>query len=220
MSGTLVAQILGYLFVPLITQLFTPNEYAEQGIFLRIVALGSALATARYELSLPLPKADVHAFRLFRFGLRVAFFTALTASGISLIYFAFVGENAYDLLFWALIPIMILLLAFFNLGTNWSIRQKVFKVISFARMTNSLLGNSFRVAFGYLGFGASGLIVATVLGQIGANSWFMRQYLKATRNFRVKARSRRTLVLAREHRDFPIVNPPQVLMELGCDVLE
>ena len=70
-TGTIIAQSIGYLLAPIITRLYTPEEMGEFAIFQRIVVLIATLATARYEFSLPLPKKDKHAFELFRFSIKI-----------------------------------------------------------------------------------------------------------------------------------------------------
>ena len=64
-SGTVIAQAISYAFTPLVTRLFTTEDFGAFGVFMRIVAFLAAIGTARYELTLPLPKRDQHAFQLF-----------------------------------------------------------------------------------------------------------------------------------------------------------
>ena len=56
MTGTLIAQIIGYLLAPIITRIYTPAEMGEFGIFYRITLLITTIGTLRYELAIPLPK--------------------------------------------------------------------------------------------------------------------------------------------------------------------
>ena len=75
MTGTLIAQIIGYLLAPIITRLYTPGEMGEFGIFQRVTVLLATIATVRYEYALPLPKKDNHAFLLFGFALKISLIT-------------------------------------------------------------------------------------------------------------------------------------------------
>src|SRR5690606_39670666 len=63
MSGTLIAQLLGFIFAPIITRLYTPAEAGELGLFIRVISFGAAIGTLRYEQALPILKADTHSFR-------------------------------------------------------------------------------------------------------------------------------------------------------------
>ncbi len=219
MSGTVVAQLLSVLLSPVITRLYTPEEASELGLYMRIAAFGSALATARYELSMPIMKADGHAFRIFRFALRIMFF-ALLASSLLILIPIFYEDARWDrLIFYGLIAVSIGLLAFFNLGTNWSLRMKKFKTITYAKMGNSIGANVSKILFGYMGVGYLGLIFGTVIGHIIGNLWFVKSFTQNLKKFKVKAVDTRTKLLAKEHIDFPTINLPHVLVDLGRDLL-
>ena len=69
-TGTVLAQIISYSVVPIITRQYSPDESAYLGLFLRITALGAAIATARLELAFPIEKEKHHAFGIFRFSIR------------------------------------------------------------------------------------------------------------------------------------------------------
>ena len=218
MSGTAIAQVLSYLFAPVITRLYTPAEVAELGLFLRIVGVGAAIATLRYELSLPIPKLEVHAFRLYRFAFRTALIVALCSL---LIIFIPIGMdlNLDRVLFYVLLPIALLFTAIYNIGTNWSIRKKLFKTISYSKVVNSLFSGTFKVVFGWIGIGYIGLIVGMVIGIVVSCFWFLRDFLSAQRTYKISSRSPRNLVLAKEYSEFPRINLPHVLMDLGRDLL-
>lgn len=218
MSGTVAAQLLGYLFAPVITRLYTPEEGAELGLFLRIIGVGAALATVRYEHALPILKHDAHSYRLYRF----SFFVTILVTLISLLILivpAVLNPTNSNVLFYGLVPVGLFFTAMFNLGTNWSIRMKKFRYITFARVTNSLIGNSAKVLFGLMQVGYLGLIAGTVIGLVTANIWFIRDFFKTNRTFQVPYRSVRNWILAKEYKEFPTINLPHAIMDLSRDLL-
>ena len=219
MSGTVIAQILGYVFAPIITHLYTPEQTAELGLFLRISALGAAIATARYEYALPIAKSDVHAFRLFRFAFRLALIIGALCSWVIVFPLILDDFTQNRLLFYGLLPVYILLLAFFGLGNNWSIRLKLFNKMSYSRVMRSIGTNILKVGFGLIPLGYIGLIFATVIGQALANVWFWIDYIRNKKIYPVKARDKVTKVLAKQNSDFPKINLPHIFMETGRDIL-
>ena len=54
-SGTVMAQAIGYLISPFLTRIYSAEQMGELGMYMRVVGFVSALATARFELALPLP---------------------------------------------------------------------------------------------------------------------------------------------------------------------
>ena len=86
LTGTLIAQAIGYLLAPILTRLYTPSEIGELGFYLRLTGFLSAIATLRYELAISLPKNHGHSYLLYRLSIRIAMFTMLFCSVIGLIF--------------------------------------------------------------------------------------------------------------------------------------
>ena len=164
-SGTALSQMVAYILTPVITRLYTPDESAELGLFIRIIGVGAAIATARYELALPVLKLDHHSFRVYRFALRVTLITSCFAMLI-MIYPMLFSESLTSALFYLSIPFGLALLAFQNLGTNWAVRMKRFRLISYSKLASSAAGNMLKVVFGFFQTGYIGLILGTVIGFI------------------------------------------------------
>ncbi len=77
LSGTLFAQGIGYAIAPILTRLYSPAEFGELALFMRITGFISAVATLRYELAIPLPKEDKDAYLLYRVAYRIGFFVVV-----------------------------------------------------------------------------------------------------------------------------------------------
>lgn len=218
MSGTFLSQVLAYLFSPVITRLYTPEEAAELGLFIRIVSIGAALATLRYEYAIPITKTHSHAFRLYNFALRIVL-TVTAVAGIGVIAPIYLSEDISRMLFYALIPLSILFLASYNIGTNWSIRLKFYRLISYAKVTNSLVGGGSKVLLGWLGTGYIGLIIGAFLGMLTSSLWFIVDYFKGKRLHGISLKSPRNYLLAKNYSEFPTINLPHTLMDLSRDLL-
>tara|TARA_B110000503_G_scaffold70295_1_gene109403 strand:+ start:350 stop:1618 length:1269 start_codon:yes stop_codon:yes gene_type:complete len=218
MSGTVMAQMLGYFFSPIVTRLYTPEEAGELGLFIRIVAIIGAFATLRYELALPIAKNDSHSFRLYRIALKSAIIVSLISLVILFIPIGFSLEIDNSI-FYLLMPIAIFFVAINNIGTNWAIRHKFFKSISYARISNSLGSNITKVGLGWLNFGSIGLIIGMVVGAVIATFWFLYDFFTAKKKYQISSNSPRNYLLAKEYKEFPKISLPHVLMDLGRDLL-
>lgn len=218
-SGTLIAQVISYLATPFITRLFSPDEIGELGIFLRITAFITAIATARYELTLPLPKNQNHAFQLFRLSLRVA----LISLGISLVlgigYWVWSDFDVHIIWYILFIVSTSFFMIFRNIGTNWAIRNKTFKHISVSGVIGSLFTNGIKIISGVFHFGVIGLIISHLVGSATSVIVFIREYLrnKTTKGF--ERSGAKMKVLAKNYRDFPAVNLPHTLIDNGRELL-
>ena len=218
-SGTFMAQVVSYLATPVITRLFTPDEIGELGVFLRITAFITAIATARYELSLPLPKRDQHAFQLFRLSLRIATITLLSTLLIGLIYWGIQGFSATN--FWIVLMIVVgsFFMIFKNIGTNWAIRMNNYKAISASSILTSFTANGLKIVAGLLAFGSLGLIIATVIGGGAAIFFFVKDYLNTKYIDGFQRSKKKIQILSKRHRDFPIYNLPHMLLDHGRELL-
>ncbi|MDD2981786.1 MAG: lipopolysaccharide biosynthesis protein [Crocinitomicaceae bacterium] len=219
MTGTVLAQIFGFLISPILTRIYTPEQMGELNIYLRAVGFIAALATARYELSLPLPKSEQHAYLLYRLSFRIArniFIVCILASGIYLLTVDF-SRATFWLIFFVLISSVAVV--FSNLGTNWAIRTKQFKRISFFRMSNSLINNSLKWVFGVFGLGTIGLLLASFIGSTLSTLPFLKDWLKIRKQYTPFHSKPKTKVLIRAYREFPMVNLPHVLVDYGKDLL-
>ena len=63
-GGTAVAQGIGVLALPLITRLYTPEDFSVLAVFSSIVAIVSVAACLRLEIAIPLPETDEDAANL------------------------------------------------------------------------------------------------------------------------------------------------------------
>lgn len=217
-TGTALAQLINVLFSPLLTRIYTDEEFGEYGLYFRIISLGAALATFRYELSIPLPKEDKTSYRLYKFAFNTTVITVIASSLVVLIPFLFESQSSYQL-FYLLIPIGIAFIAFQNIGTYWALRLKKFRHISYNKVVAAVSGGAMKIVLGKLAFGYIGIIGGLLFGLVVSSFWFLRDLVQANRQFKIKFKNKGTLAVAKSYDQFPKVNLPHILMDLGRDLL-
>ncbi len=218
-TGTALAQAVAYVFTPVITRLFSPDEIGELGVYTRIIAFVASLATARYELALPLPKNDSHAFQLFRLAVRISLVTSAVCFLGGLIYWVSDGFSNYSLVFGMAVVAGTFFMSFRAIGVNWAIRTKAFKRISFSKISSALSTNVLAVLGGLVHLGAPALILATAIGHVFGSFGFIRHFRKSKLEVGFETSKPKMGALAREHRDLPRINLPHVLLDTGRDIL-
>lgn len=219
MTGTVIAQVFSVLISPILTRIYTPEEMGDLNIYLRAVGFLSAVATARYELSLPLPKKEEHAYLLYRLSIRISIYVLLGSCFLFFVYFLFTKFDikTVNLAVFTLISSVFLVLI--NLGTNWAIRKKQFKKISTSRMLNSISSNLLRWLFGVMGMGSFGLLIASLVGYVLSSLTFFKEWFKIDKVNRSFRSDGKTKVLMNTYREFPAINLPHVMVDLGKDLL-
>ena len=219
MTGTVLAQVISYALWPIIADYYNQSQMADFNLYMRVISFIGALATARFEMSLPLPKSDSHSFLLFRLSLKIAMITLLISGIAGLVYFWVVSGTFNYFLFGLLSLLSAFFVVFINLGTNWSIRKGQFSRISYSRITNSVVSNSLRLGFGLLHWGSFGIIFASLLGYFTSSLGFVKDFLSNNILYKHLKSKRKTFALATEYREFPLVSLPHVLIDLGRDLL-
>lgn len=218
-SGTAIAQALGYLVSPLITRLYSAEDLGDLGIYMRAVGFIAAVSTLRYELSLPLPKRDDHSFLLYHLAFRIALYVIGASTLAAAIAIFVLPFSWFNVLFFGVTLLSAFFLALTNLGTNWAIRTGAYGHISFSKAAGAVATNGLRVAFGWLGMGVSGLLIASLIGYIVGALKFNTVFIGLKRSFRESASQRKAYALGLEHRDFPLINLPHTVVDLGRDLV-
>lgn len=219
MTGTVLAQVFSFLISPILTRIYSPDQMGDLNIYLRAVGFISALATARYELSLPLPKKEEHSYLLYRLSIRIAVYMLSGTCLLFFLYFLFTSFEFSKVVFALITVVSTAFVVLINLGTNWAIRKKQFRKISISRMVNSGVSNLLRWLFGALGMGSLGLLLASLIGYILSSLTFFREWFKIDKLHAQSRSNKKTRVLINTYREFPAINLPHALVDLGKDLL-
>lgn len=171
LSGTVLAQAIPLLVMPLLTRLYSPEAIGLQTLFMGSTAALGVAATCRFDLAAVLPGRDEDAYQLGALVLLISAFTTL----ITLLAIWFFGpfiacRTGYpEFMAWLwLLPAMMLGTMLTLLGTAYASRERRFTQVAKASVANQALYAVVALAIGYLGASTQGLVVAKVLGQWAA----------------------------------------------------
>lgn len=218
-GGTFIAQLIGYGIAPILTRLYSPEEMGELSLFLRITGFLAAVATLRYEMALPLPKKDEHAFLLYRRSFSITVLICGVFLVVAMLLRFIVPEWSATPAMVAVILVSTLFLVAINLGTNWAIRVSDFKRVTRQKLVNSIVSNGLKWSLAWMHWGSWALIVATALGYMFSSLEFLRNYFRLNASFAHAHSPAKTKALLREHSDFPAINLPIVLIDNVRDLL-
>jgi len=218
-SGTVLAQGISYILMPFITRLYTPEDFGEFGMIMRIVAFLAVVGAGRYEFAIPLPKKNEHAFHIYRLTLRILIWT-VSLSLISGIVFWLFKEDSNQLFFYiVLISAITGFTVFINIGRHWAIRMKWFKNITISTLLTSATSNIAKLFAGFAGLGVVGLALSTLLGLIVGSLIFVFDAFGIYKIKEHKKSKLRQAVMARRYNEFPKVNLPHYLIDGARELL-
>jgi len=165
-SGEVVAQVVGFVALPLLTRIYGPAAFGILGVFMAVSEVGGKIASLRYDVALILPERDHEAWALFRFS---ATFALCFTSVLLCSTFPFRNTIATSLgvaeldQFFLFVSLMMLGISCQSLGSYWVMRKKHFKAIAEASAGSAVIGSGLKVLVGFLGYGAGGLLLVTAL---------------------------------------------------------
>ena len=181
MLGTGGAQALTILFSPVLTRLFTPEEF---GLFYLFSALSDILvipATGRYELAILIPKKENEAAN-------TVWASGILATIFSFLLFVFIFFFNENIGIWLrepkispwlyFIPFYILIRGWMVSFHYWHNRHKRFKVLTGSKLAESSTNVSTRIGLGLLSFGTGGLVIGTILGRTATLLTYIYFFIK------------------------------------------
>ncbi len=211
MSGTAAGQAIGFALTPVISRLFSPSDFGVFGSFTSLYVIFSGAATMQYSQAIVLPKEKDDAVYLFF----VSCLSTLAVGFLCLLFCLIVPGYVNRLMktdgFWALgLLVAATVVAGFNQTLQaWSVSVKAFKHTSASQLLRSLSSNGSQVGLGYLGVGAPGLIVSSVLADIAASINLARLTLPDIFTANRTIKWSRIKQLAKDYRDFPMYSGSQ-----------
>lgn len=170
-GGTAGAQVLMVLAAPLLTRLYSPEDFGLLAVFTALLAFLTIIAAGRYELAIPLPENEQDAANLAILGCMLVVCTTTLTLGIFLVWPQAIAEalNVPELASYLwLIPLGVFFVGSYQIFNNWSVRQKKFGAIAKTRIYQVI--GTLGVQLGGHAFGPLALLGGHAAGQgVGAS---------------------------------------------------
>jgi O-antigen/teichoic acid export membrane protein len=165
-GGTAAAQGILVLSSPLLTRLYTPDDFGVLAVYASLLAIIGVIASLRYQLAIPLPEDDQEAAHVVVLSLVVVVGMALL-SLVAVMLFRhqvahLVNTPAMTFYLW-LLPPGLLLLGTYQVFTYWAIRVKAFTTIARTKLAQS--ASMVAVQVGGFVLGPVALLLGHISGQ-------------------------------------------------------
>lgn len=221
-SGTLAGQAIVVATSPLLTRLFTPEEFGLLTVFTAIMGFVGNGVGLRYELAVPLGESDEEAAAVvvltsmivLAFG---AASVAALAVGAPQLARA-VGEPALEPLLW-LLPVAVLVWGLSLPLGYWSVRRGSFRVNAIGRVVQAGSMSTIQLGAGLGGWGGAGLIVGWVIGHAARSVQFIASLTRQDRLLLRAVRPGAVLAAARRFWRYAVFSTPSALLQSGTQFL-
>jgi lipopolysaccharide exporter len=217
-GGTTFAQILIILAAPVLTRLYGPDDFGVWALYISITSIIGVVSCLRYEYSIMLPESDQEAVNL----LGLSVLAVLAVSGLTVPVIWYFKALIVDLLntpqieeyLW-LVPPFVFVNGIFLALNQWNSRTKLFKRLSFSRVSSSVSTIATQITLGITQktSTAMGLIGGSFSGQCVATFVLGGQIWKDDRNLITKNLSWKKIYKGSiRHRNLPLIDSWSALM--------
>ncbi|HBT47661.1 MAG TPA: polysaccharide biosynthesis protein [Peptococcaceae bacterium] len=204
-GGTAVGQAIVVLASPILTRLYTPEDFGVLAVYSSLLGILSTVAALRYELAIPLPEKDEDAAALVVLSLIIVL-------GMSLLVGLGVWLGGEQVARWVnaetlrphlwLLPVGMGFVGTYQVLNYWTTRRKLFDVVSLTKLTQSGTQVAVQLVSGALGVTPLGLIIGHIAGQSAGIGVLFRRSGVSLRLFPAN----KLVALARQHWKFPVFN--------------
>lgn len=166
-GGTAIGQAIGVAVLPFLTRLYSPEAFGSAATFAAIIGLLTVVASARYEMAIPLPKRDGAALSVAALAGLILVAVSLACALMAIIFVPYLSKPVAlpDWLFIALLVIGLVSAGLYNIASYWAVRKSMFAALSWTRVHQGAAGAGAQLILGFVGSGALGLILGQVIGQ-------------------------------------------------------
>jgi O-antigen/teichoic acid export membrane protein len=214
--GTAFAQAIPLLISPILTRIFTPEDFGVLALYTATVGILAVAASGRYEMAIMLPERQEDADNLVILSILLAMLFSLSCLGIVLVFgdqlAAMAGGGESRAWLYAA-PAGIFLTATYLALNFWLNRSRRYWVMSRNRVMQSTSGGVLSILLGLGGVRPVGLILGLILGQLVTTATIAASFLKRRTLYDSFRENRdRCIELARRYRHHPMhLLPSQIL---------
>ncbi len=221
-GGTLLSQIITIALSPVLSRIYSPEDFGLYSIFINLAATTAVVSTFRYEFAVMLPQKDEEAMNVVSLSFLITFiysifiFLLFQLCGGVLLSFIH-SEPIEPYLSWVALYVF-----FFGcMGTlnYWLSRMKKFRQLSYGKVAQSACTALFSILFFILGFQHGGLIVGAVIGQVSIGALYLVFFRADWLRLKAAVSWIKMKELFYRYIHFLTFNTPHSLLNVGQDLI-
>ncbi len=214
MTGTTIAQAIPVAISPILTRIYTPDDFGILALFLSITAITGTIVNAKYEQAIILPKKDEDAVNVLALSILISFIISILLLLIVVVLDdkIVVWLDAPKIKYWLyFIPVSTLFIGIFNSLNYYNIRKKKYKNISISQVTKSSSLSVFQIGIGLIKNGPAGLVIGQIISYFSGNFILLKPFKNQPQLKKAVSKSKMKM-LGKEYKKFPIYALPSILL--------
>lgn len=210
-SGSTIAQIIPFAVTPILTRIYSPDDFGLLALYLGIANIVANIATGRYELAILLPKKTSESKSVVVLSIVISFILSFVALLIVLFFNTRIAELLGNKLLasWLyFIPLSIFLNGLYQSFYYWLNRHQKYKQMIYSKVIRTASTSILAVILQVF---SMGLLYAQLLGRFVSTLYLLIYSRKrVTINFIEENNELRSV--ASKYKEFPIYDIPTALI--------
>lgn len=209
-GGTVIAQVLGVIFSPIITRIYPPEQYGVLTAYSAVLGLLATSASLDYQKAIPIAEDEDKAINILVLSMFLLFISVIFIIGLIALfgdYFLSVFDSQILTNYKYLIPFGVFFVGFYDIVLQWGFRNRDYKTITKTRISQSIASNVNTVIFGLMKFGPIGLLLGFIIGQSAGITTLSTPLVKKKKLLSVISLNRLKYVFKR-YKNFPLYSAP------------
>ncbi|MDD4227726.1 MAG: oligosaccharide flippase family protein [Mariniphaga sp.] len=221
-GGNVTAKLIGIIAAPVITRLYTPEDYGIFSVFISVVGVVGSLATLRYAVTIPIAKDEKLADNI----LKLCFLITLSLSVLWYLVVILFG-NYFTVQFSAekllpylwLMPVVFLVKGIYEALNNWAIRTRKFRLITRTKVSQGISSAGVKIGLGALGVTPLGLFLGHISQEAAGITSLFSKLIKLKPEFLKSFSWTEIKYVAKRYKKFPLVQSwSQLLLVMGAQL--
>ncbi len=205
-GSTVIAHIIAVITAPILSRLYTPEDFGVLAVFTTILSVISVVASLRYETALPLPDNESTALNLLGFGFLCIFAMTVLISLILVVFgntiSALLNVPALKNYLW-LLPLCFIGAGVYQILTYWAIRQNSYKTLAASKIYKISAQVGVPIPVGLFKSGPFGLILGDFISRFAGSGLLINHLLPNKIECIKKIRFKTMFASAKEYKRYP-----------------
>jgi len=213
-TGAFIVQTISVILSPVLSRLYTPEDYGLLAIFTSIISILTVMGSFRYELAILIPKKNSEASLLLKLSVFIVILISLIVLVVTILFNQNIshlfGNDNLSFWLWFIAPVF-LSAGIVQAFTYWLNRIKNYKLISAVRIFQSVTNSSLSLILGFLKYHTSGLLAALIFSNIASLVFLIRKSRSSLKNCVSNLGGLK--IISDKFREFPLLSLPGALLD-------
>jgi len=172
-GGTALGQAITVLVSPILTRLYSPEDFGVFGVYASMLGIITVVASLRYEYAVPLPEDDKTAANVLALcfillvGMTLIAWFVIQALGRKIV--AWANASELERYLW-LLPLGMLGAGTYQILNYWAVRKRDFSRIARTRIGRGVARAALQVGVGLVRSGPLGLLLGQLVGETAGSA--------------------------------------------------